>query len=288
MGLDHQNSIIQWLESAGSFFLAKNPDFFRKNAEVWSYIDYIVKENPDIIYITELCGVEQRDMLIEWLEKLHYTLHIEKWFELWNMQSESHRYLYHIMWSRYEYTHHETFTQYRNDRVSRYLKSRNYFSQSESTIQDKITAILDGSGSHYRIGDIEIGLLHSHGDYSKEVPDKITNSLWKNPSNHQILIWDVNMSPLSMQKIITDNNVSLERIETKRTYPYVLEKNIWILSRAIQSIAQKVVLPYPDQAYIGPTVRMENVRNLWPKETWLNTDHSINHYILKTTSQSSQ
>ena len=39
----------------GAFFLARNPDFFRKNAEVESYIEYIIKESPDICYLTEVC-----------------------------------------------------------------------------------------------------------------------------------------------------------------------------------------------------------------------------------------
>lgn len=82
MGLDHQKSLKKWIQSMGAFFLARNPDFFRKNAEVESYIEYIIKESPDICYLTEVCWVEQRDMLVSSLERSWYRTHSIEGFEL--------------------------------------------------------------------------------------------------------------------------------------------------------------------------------------------------------------
>lgn len=109
MGLDHQSSAYDIYRSSMGFFLAKNPEIFRKYAEVQSYCRYIEKQNPDVVFLTEVCGEDQKDEICSFLESRGYGIHCMKAFELHNMDAESHRFLYNIIASKTPIITHSEF-----------------------------------------------------------------------------------------------------------------------------------------------------------------------------------
>lgn len=285
MWLDHQTSLQRWLVSMWAFFLARDPEFFRKNAEVKTYIEYIKSESPDILYLSEVCGTEQRDFLCDCLEADGYAIHVEKWFELWSMEAESHRFLYHIMATRSQFQHRMTRFQYRQDRLMRYFRGINWLGKSLPKTREKVSTILDGSGSHYNIDGIEIGLIHSHADISTISVQELAASLYATEWEKQILIWDVNMGVSSMENILANKNPWLKRVITGKTYPYYFdEAGQWIFTQTIRNLMKKQMLPMPDQAYVNPWIHIVSKKNLWPQDTGLRTDHSVNHFYIRITS----
>lgn len=267
-----------------AFFLARNPDFFRKNAEVESYIDYIKKENPDVCYLTEVCWIEQRDMLVSGLENCWYKTHTIEWFELWNMQEESHRYLYHIMASKIDFRHNQTEQQYTSNSVIRFLKWKNGLNKEDISISEKIAGILDGGWSRYTIWDMEVWLMHAHSIDQTTVFYNLMAGLASSGNNRQVLVWDVNMKTEFSEEIARNINPNIQRIETNRTYPYCFtQSKWWILTRTINWKMLSWCLPFPDQAFVNPIgVGILNTRSLWPEVTWLKTDHAVNHFYLES------
>lgn len=267
-----------------AFFLARNPDFFRKNAEVESYIDYIKKENPDVCYLTEVCWIEQRDMLVSGLENYWYKTHTIEWFELWNMQEESHRYLYHIMASKIDFRHNQTEQQYTSNSVIRFLKWKNGLNKEDISISEKIAGILDGGWSRYTIWDMEVWLMHAHSIDQTTVFYNLMAGLASSGNNRQVLVWDVNMKTEFSEEIARNINPNIQRIETNRSYPYCFtQSKWWILTRTINWKMLSWCLPFPDQAFVNPIgVGILNTRSLWPEVTWLKTDHAVNHFYLES------
>jgi hypothetical protein len=109
MGLDHQSSAYDIYRSSMGFFLAKDPEIFRKYAEVQSYCRYIEKQNPDVVFLTEVCGEDQKDDICDFLESKGYHLQFMRAFELHNMDAESHRFLYNIIAAKTPITTHNEF-----------------------------------------------------------------------------------------------------------------------------------------------------------------------------------
>lgn len=284
MWLDHQKSFGSWLQSMWAFFLARNPDFFRKNAEVESYLKYIDWENPDVVYLTEVCWIEQRDLLISGLNTLWYKTHTIEWFELWNMQVDSHRYLYHIMGSRIDFEHHQTVQQYTSNNVIKFLKRNTGLWSKNPTTRDYVSSILDWGGSRYSIWGIDVGLIHAHAMDSTHVFRWLMQWLASSGSSSQVMIWDMNMNTEWSERLANEVHSDMKRIDTNRTYPYYFSniENPWILTRTIQNSMISRFLPYPDQAFINPIgTKCIETNNFWATQTWLKTDHSVNHFHIE-------
>ncbi len=270
-----------------AYFLTSNPDFFRKNSEIQPYVNYIKNEAPDILYLTEICGAEQCDSIRESLERMGYKTHTIKGFELWNMQDASHRYLYHIMGAKWDFTHNSTIQQYTTNPLIRFMKRKNSLWKWTTTRNEQVSAILDGWGSRYTIGDTEIGLLHAHATDTTDVFEWIASGLGQSKRVIQVLMGDVNMKTSSSDRIVELSNLHLKRVETKKTHPYYFSQSWWwIFTQAIYSLMQKNLLSHPDQIFINSWVQVMSQKTLWPNETGLKSDHAVNHLIYRTTSQS--
>lgn len=282
MWLDHQRSLWKGFQSMGAYFLSAYPEFFRKNAEVQSYINYIKKENPDVVYLTEVCWVEQRDALLNALEQDWYATHVIEWFELWNMQEDSYKYLYHIMGSKIPFQHRQTIQQYTSNKVIRFLKRNNGIGKESPLQATQVNAILDGGGSRYTIWDIEIGLMHAHAMDKIDVFTWLTQWL-KQSRESRVLIGDMNMQIWSSERIMNQLDPDLKRVGTERTYPYYFTQNSGgIFTQAINRQMVSKFLSHPDQAFVNPTsIELIGQKTLGPKETWLKTDHAVNHYRLR-------
>ena len=285
MWLNHQDSLKQWLTSMWAYFLASNPDFFRKNAEVQSYIKYISKNNPDILYLTEVCWVDQMEEISNKLLSKGYRIHVTKWFELWNMDLESHRYLSHIMATRSDFHHKKTIHQVTMNNGIRFMKWKNGLWKNIPNINNQVNAILDWGGSHYQIDGIEIGFMHAHANDTTLVFSELLESIRTDNSN-QILAWDMNMS-IDKAKILANTiNPGLQLLETNKTYPYYFESSKdWIVESAIRSIMNKQFLSHPDQLFHSSWIKVLENQILWPKLTCLKTDHSVNHFKIHISSQ---
>lgn len=285
MWLNHQDSLKQWLTSMWAYFLASNPDFFRKNAEVQSYIKYISKNNPDIVYLTEVCWIDQMELLSDYLIGMGYNIHVSKWFELWNMDHESHRYLYHIMATKSDFNHKKTIHQFTMNTGIRFMKWKNGLWKNIPDLNNQVHSILDGSWSHYQIDGIEIGFMHAHANDSTGVFKGLLSSLRDSNNANQILSWDMNMS-VDKAKILTDTiNPELQLLETDKTYPYYFQSfKKWIITSLIDGMMQKHFLSHPDQFYSSSDIQVLENNILWPITTQLKTDHSINHFRFQVSS----
>jgi hypothetical protein len=283
MWLDHQKSLSHWFQAMGAFFLAKNPDFFRKNAEVSSYADYINKQDPDIVYLTEVCWMEQRDLLVSALEHYRYKTHVIEGFELWNMQEESHKYLYHIMGSRLDFEHLQTESQYTSNRLIRFLKWRHQFWKKSPNLATKVTGILDGGGSRYSIWGIEIWLMHAHAMDTTTVFQNLAQWFTNSKNQKQIFAWDMNMQTEISEKMLSGIESNLKRIRTERTYPYYFSQaKQGIFTGIINKHMLSWLLPYPDQVFVNPLgTNISQIKTVGPNITWLKTDHAVNHVYLE-------
>lgn len=286
MWLNHQDSLKNSLKSMWSYFLANDPNFFRKHAEVQSYIKYIQKNNPDILYLTEVCWVEQMEEISSALIAMNYNEHIIKWFELWNMDHESHRFLYHIMATKSDFIHKKTIHQFTMNSGIRFMKWKNWLWKSTPSINSQVNSILDWGWSHYQIDWIEMGFMHAHANDSTDVFSGLLNNLYFEGRTSQLLVWDMNMDTNKAKTLVKSTNPDLMLFETIKTYPYYFEAfREWIFESAIRSIMKKKFLSHPDQLYYGSEIQILEHQILWPESTWLKTDHSINQFKFQTSSQ---
>ncbi len=286
MWLDHQTEFLKWMRSWWAFFLCRDPEYFRKNAEVQSYIDYIRKENPDIVYLTEVCGHEQRDQIMQWLEEMGYYIHSIPWFELWSMQEESHKYLYHITASKKPMTHIADFKQYTDGGVIRFLKwvwwlGKDVPKKSVS-IQDKVTGILDGAGSHFEVDGLQVGMIHLQTQDTvgslKGLMKSLSEKIGKNWTT--ILAGDLNAMPTLSEGVAKEIDPRIVRKETGRTFPFIFTDSPGWLASLVAQLAKKYLFRDPDQVFTDKPYRIPTILNLWPKDTWLGTDHSANHVLI--------
>ena len=285
MWLNHQDSLKQWLTSMWAYFLANDPNFFRKHTEVQSYIKYISKNSPDILYLTEVCWSDQMEEISNRLLTMGYRLHVIKWFELWNMDHESHRFLYHIMATKSDFNHKKTIHQFTMNHGIRFMKWKNGLWKANPNINTQVNSILDWGGSHYQIDGIEIGFMHAHANDTTAVFSGLLDTLWTNKSN-QILAWDMNMSIARAKFIVDSINPELSLLETSNTYPYYFSSlKKWIIESAIRWIMTKNFLSHPDQFFHTSWIKISESQILWPEVTWLKTDHTINHFKFRTLSQ---
>ena len=97
------------MRNAGAFYLTKDPEIFRKHAEVQSYCEYIRRQSSDIVFLTEVCGEDQKNDICNFLESQGYQLQLMRAFELHNMDAESHRFLYNIIAARAPIVTHNEF-----------------------------------------------------------------------------------------------------------------------------------------------------------------------------------
>jgi len=283
MWLKHQKWLLRWFKSAWAFFLCSNPKYFRENAEVQSYIDYIRKENPDIVYLTEVCGHEQRDKIMKWLEGMGYYVHSIPWFELWSMHDESHKYLYHITASKKPMTHIGDFKQYTHSGAIRFLKwiwwlGKNIPESSPDTA-DKVAHILDGAGSHFVIDGLQTGVIHLQTQDTVESLRGLMKSLSEKIGKNwtTILTWDLNARPALSEGLAQEIDPRLIRIKTWRTFPFIFADTPGWLAHLARKLAKKYLFRDPDQVFTDKPYRIPTILNRWPKETWLGTDHSVNH-----------
>lgn len=288
MGLDHQWSVPGIITSAGAFFLTKNPEFFRKHAEVQSYCRYIEAQSPDIAFLTEVCWEDQKNDICNFLESKWYHIHFMRAFELYNMDSESHRFLYNIIAARSSILAHNEFqSRIQNDSAEKvYSFSRIYNELGKPergpyVIQKmkKFTGgILDGGGAHCEIEGIHYWLLHTHPT-SSSIITSLRDSLPKEKQG--ILWWDFNVSQETWKALVGDrfSYISPE----KRTFPYYGTHG-GVFSRAIDTLAKNTskILSHPDQFYSNHSIARTHIQALWPKETGLGSDHAVTHIHIAT------
>ena len=291
MWLDHQTKFLRWTLSWWAFFLCRDPEYFGKNAEVQSYINYIRKENPDIVYLTEVCGHEQRDQIIQWLEEMGYYVHSIPWFELWSMHAESHKYLYHITASKKPMKHIADFKQYTDSGAIRFLKwvwwlGKDIPDKSWST-SDKVTRILDGAGSHFEIDGLQTGLIHLQTQDTVGSLKKLMKSLGEKIGKNwtTILAGDLNAPPDLTEWIAREVEPRLIRQETWRTFPFIFTGvKGWLAGLmadwANKYLFQKYLFREPDQVFTDGTGNVISIDNRWAQKTWLGTDHAANHIYI--------
>ncbi len=284
MWLNHQWTPLEVARSAGAFFLARNPDFFRKNAEVKSYCDYIESQNSDIVFLTEVCGEEQRDDICNFLESQGYNVHYMRAFELWNMDAESHRYLYNIIAAKGDITVHNEFTSkveqrsassiYSFARITDRFWENNVlpFTRNIRIKTQKFAwGILDGAWAHCEINGTHFWLLHAHPT-SRSIIENLRDSLPK--SEQSIIWWDFNLSLEDWEKAVGERFSFIK--PDKPTFPYYwTQSKGWIFTRTAERIANKVLPRYTDQFHWNELITWAQIMIHWPEETWLWGDHAV-------------
>ncbi|OIP53028.1 hypothetical protein AUK10_03010 [Candidatus Gracilibacteria bacterium CG2_30_37_12] len=283
MGLDHQNSPWEIARAAGAFFLIRDPEVFRKHSEVQSYCRYIEKQNPDVIFLTEVCGEDQKDDICDFLESKGYHLQFMRAFELHNMNAESHRFLYNIIASKTPIITHNEFQSkvqhkisekiYSFSRIKNRLGKTDDATYTELKTKKFVGGILDGAGAHCEIDGIHFGLLHAHGT-SSSIIENLRDSLPEGTKG--ILGGDFNVTQ-EKGKMLAGERFSYIEPNT-RTFPYY-GQNDGIISRTIHRLANnsQAMLSHPDQFYKNSSILGATARVLGPREIGLGSDHAVTH-----------
>ena len=279
MWLDFQKSLREVIDSAWAYFLASNPAKFRQAEIIERYISDIENQKPDILFLTEVCGVFQRDLIADKLETLGYKVDIVEAFELWNMPDQESAYLYNIIGTKDSLEHRKTVKQYRNNTLIRFLKWKNGLGRKQEGFNDRTRAILDGAWSHYKIGGLNIGVMHVHWlgqDTNRWVLRNVAISLPRD-NTRNILFWDLNLPVWVSQAVVSENYWSrgMNLLDTERTYPFFAEKDAWILAKVIRRMGTRFSYSHPDQFFydrewfLTPSNQVV-LPSLW----WIPSDHA--------------
>lgn len=297
MFADHNDKKNFWkvMKAWWAFFLCRDPEYFRKNTEVKTYLDYIKNENPDIAYVTEVCGKEQRDALIQWFTDMGYYVHSVPWFELWSMHEDSHKFLYHITASKFPFEQMGHFKQYTNDKAVRVLKQAGNIpmrvlksvlwlwkplpfippTNPTEDVKEKVQGILDGSGSHLRVkvGEnthLDLCVLHVQTQTSDQVLEELAESSSKNDpenNNMRILLGDFNAEVAATEGIVKTKDPRLVRLATDETYPKVFaDDQGWWLAGMVNRLAKRFCFRHPDQIFTNQPSNVTNIDIRWPKK----------------------
>ncbi len=282
MWLDHQWTPGTILRAAGAFFLTRDPEVFRKYAEVQSYCRYIEKQSPDIVFLTEVCWEDQKNDICNFLESKGYQLQFMRAFELHNMDAESHRFLYNIVAARAPIvTHNEFQSRVENktaekiysfsriyDRLWKKLDDATY---TELKTKKFVSGILDGAGAHCEIDGVHYWLLHAHAT-SSSIVENLRESI---PDGAKSILWgDFNVSQETGKSLAGQGFDYID--PDQRTFPYYGQRD-GIFSRTLHNLANssKQILSHPDQFYASQSIAHAESRVFWPLETWLGSDHAV-------------
>ena len=279
MWLDYQSSLEGAVDSVFSYFLASSPEKFRQVEIIERYISNIENTKPDIFFLTEVCGVFQRDLIVDKLLALWYDVDIVEAFELWNMPGKESMYLYNIIGAKETLEHQKTAKQYRKNTLIRFLQWKNGLGKKQENFNDRARAILDGAWSHYKIGWLDIGVMHVHWlgqNTNRWVLRNIAISLPRD-NTRNILFWDLNLPAWVSQAVVSENYWprGLKLLETERTYPFIAWRESWIFTEIIRKMWKRLSYSHPDQFFYDPEWFLEPTNQVVrPSLWWILSDHA--------------
>ncbi len=274
MWLDFQKSLWEVFDSVWAYFLASNPAKFRQAEIIKRYISDIKNQKPDILFLTEVCGVFQRNLIADKLLALGYNIHIVEAFELWNMPDTESQYLYNIIGTNKTLKHQKTFNQYRDTRIIRFLQWKNGLRRDWDTPNKRVRAILDWAWSHYTISGMDIWVMHVHWLGQGE-SDWVLRRIVRNlPSSNEknLVFWDLNLPTEVSQAVVSENYWprGLKLLETKRTYPFIASRESWILTEIIRKMWKKTFIPSPRSIFLWPRVIFDTYKSSYSTKTRMN------------------